>query len=218
MNKNRYPETGVPRSMPHVGICVSLSRNPATMLLLRAIGLDFVHIDLERSTLSSEVAADMIFAARAANIQPAVRLSAMDFALAQRLSQTTGVDLIVSGSADRTDLQVFAGRCAASVEAVNRGRGEVAAALGDASQIDWIFSLPGITTVELDVSRLSDDDQRRAVDAARAAGSRFAVNAESLSDLERWAQEDPAWITFSSDREIIGAHMARAMVDIRARH
>lgn len=217
MSKNRNPDTGTSITMPDFGICVSLSRNPATMLLLKAIGLDFVHIDLERSSISSELAADMIFAARAANLQPIIRLSGTDINLAQRLSRTAGVGFLVADIAEPSHLQAFLDRCAPLVASYGQQAG-VSAALEDADQIDWMFSTPGITTVELDVTRLSEADQQRAIDAARSAGKRFAVSAGSLADLERWAQAGPAWITFSSDREIIGEHMTQAMARVGARH
>jgi 2-keto-3-deoxy-L-rhamnonate aldolase RhmA len=64
---------GVARGELQIGTWVQMSRNPATLTLLKAAGLDFARVDMEHSGPSIETIADMAGLARALDFPITVR-------------------------------------------------------------------------------------------------------------------------------------------------
>lgn len=72
MHGNRM-RAGVERGEPQIGTWVTMVRNPAILMLLRAAGLDFARVDMEHTSTSIETIGDMATMARALDFPIAVR-------------------------------------------------------------------------------------------------------------------------------------------------
>jgi 2-keto-3-deoxy-L-rhamnonate aldolase RhmA len=64
---------GVERGEPQIGTWVTMARNPAILMLLKAAGLDFARVDMEHVSTSIETIGDMATLARALDFPIAVR-------------------------------------------------------------------------------------------------------------------------------------------------
>lgn len=71
--KRNPMRAGVERGELQIGTWVQMSRNPATLTLLKAAGLDFARVDMEHSGPSIETIADMAVLARALDFPITVR-------------------------------------------------------------------------------------------------------------------------------------------------
>jgi 2-keto-3-deoxy-L-rhamnonate aldolase RhmA len=72
MQGNRM-RAGVERGEVQIGTWVTLVRNPAILMLLKAAGLDFARVDMEHTSTSIETIGDMATMARALDFPIAVR-------------------------------------------------------------------------------------------------------------------------------------------------
>lgn len=71
--KRNPMRAGVERGELQIGTWVQMSRNPATLTLLKAAGLDYARVDMEHSGPSIETVADMAAMARALDFPISVR-------------------------------------------------------------------------------------------------------------------------------------------------